>query len=288
MSDPFNTAGAPGAAPNPFAPQTPTAAPQQVNGAAQTGNAAGVPDAPQEIIDLNDPRLTSEALVNTEGDAYATPAPPPAGKYRVKLKLEGLKHDGSDAAKQMWPGKAQGDTVPYLPKTHRDRSGQVDQVYLYTTISATITDPKFPQYEGVPVFDSWVGTFQGRDGSTKVATILSRLQKPDNSPWVAKGEKLNQLAWMDRFAKALSGEPEAGVEVDWEWSCQGCGQEAKAQHKEYPNSIVGMNKFPIDQKSSRPGVPVYVPEMQCQVNRGHQYSKARTRIVGFLGLGELK
>lgn len=244
------------------------------------GHAAGntaISEAPQEIIDLNDPAFTSEVLVNTEGDAYAQPAPPPDGRYRAKLKLEGLK-DAADAA---------GAPVNYLPKKHTNRSGIVDQVYLYTTIKAEIIDPS-GKYDGIPLFDSWVGTFQGRDGSTKVATILARLKKPDGSPWITPGMRINQTAWMELFVKALAGEPEIGVETMWEWSCQGCGEEAKAQGKQYPKSIQGMGKFPLDASKSKPGNPVYSPEMKCQINPAHQFSRARATIARFIALSELK
>lgn len=259
----------------------------QANGHAQVNGQSQISDAPQEVIDLNDPAFTSEVLVNTEGDAYAQPAPPPDGRYRAKLTLEGVKHDGSLTANQMWPGKSAGEVVPYLPKKHTNRSGVVDQMYAYTTIKAGIIDPS-GKYDGINLFDSWVGTFQGRDGSTKIATILARLKKPDGSPWITPGMRINQTAWMELFVKALAGEPEIGVETMWEWSCQGCGEEAKAQGKQYPKSIQGMGKFPLDASKSKPGNPVYSPEMKCQIKPAHQFSRARATIARFIALGELK
>lgn len=290
-SNPFATGAATAGQQNPFAaPQPSPVAPQQTNGAASPIS-ANAPAQEIEQIDLNDPRLQSEQLVNTEGDAYAQPAPLPDARYRVKLKLEGVKHDGSDAARQMWPQNSQGDIVPYLPKNHYNKNGQVDQIYLYTAISATITDPRYPQYEGVTLFDAWVGTGVFGRGSgvvSKVMHILSRLTKPDNTPWVTNGEKIKTLALMDRFTKALAGEPEVGVETNWEWSCQACGEEAEQHGRKRPNSTVGMNKFPLDQKQSRPGHPVYLPEMKCSANPGHGYSKARARIGAVVGLQEVK
>lgn len=246
----------------------------QANGHAGVNGQSQISDAPQEDIDLNDPAFTSEVLVNTEGDAYAQPAPPPDGRYRAKLKLEGLK----DAA---------GAPVNYLPKRHTNRSGIVDQVYLYTAIKAEIIDPS-GKFDGISLFDSWVGTFQGRDGSTKVATILARLKKPDGTPWITPGMRINQTAWMELFVKALAGEPEIGVETMWEWSCQGCGEEAKAAGRQYPKSIQGMGKFPLDASKSKPGAPAFSPEMKCQINPAHQFSRARATIARFIALGELK
>src|SRR2546430_14406481 len=70
--------------------------PSKPNGSAAPGQP--VPsDAPQELIDENDPRLISETLdANLEADAYAQPIPPPDGKYRAKLKLEGVKAEGGE------------------------------------------------------------------------------------------------------------------------------------------------------------------------------------------------
>lgn len=297
-TNPFATGGAaPQGGASPFSTST-TTAPAGANGSAQpqgSAAAAGVPDAPQELIDLDSPLLTSEQLVNTEGDAYAQPAPPPDGKWRAKLKLQGLKHDGSEAAKKLWPGKAEKDIVPYLVKTHKNKAGQVDQVYLYTGIEARIIDPS-GKFDDLPLFDSWVGTFQGRDGSTKVATILRLLKQPNGQPYVESkagtapgaavkaGQSLKQQEWMELFVKALAGEPEIGLESQWEWSCEGCGQEAKAQGKAYPKSITGMQKFP----ASKTVRGAFDPEMPCQVNKAHAYSRARATIARFIGLEDLR
>lgn len=226
-------------------------------------------DAPQDVaeqLDPNDPRLTSEAVdVNAEGDAYALPAPPPDAKYRAKLTLEQVEVAGSK--------------VDYKPM--QSKKAPV-QVYFATGVKATILDAS-GKFDGIPVFDSWVGTFIGKDGSTKVATILARLKKPDGTPWVEKGKKYNHKEWMELLVKALAGEPEIGIETQWEWSCQGCGEEAKKAGKAYPKSIKGMNKFPFDLATEK-----YTPELKCLVVASHGYSRARTTIARFLSLGELK
>jgi len=249
------------------APVTGFTDPQQ--DAAPAANGAGL-DATQEILDPNDPQLTSEAIdVNTEGDAYAFPPPPPDGKYRVKIKL--LAQDD---------GK--GGKLDYIAKKH-DKQG----LYLATGVEAHIIDPT-GKYDNIAVYDRWVGTFMGRDGSTKVSTILARLKQPDGTPWVKPGARLNHKQWMELFVKALAGEPEIGIETQWEWSCQGCGEEAKKAGKPYPKSIIGMQKFPPDASKSKPGAVVYQSEMKCQVNPAHGYSRAQVRIARFLNLSELK
>jgi hypothetical protein len=238
--------------------------------AASTNGAASNLDQSQDVkeaLDPNDPRFTSEALdVNTEGDAYAQPAPPPDGKYRAKLTLEKVRDD-----KQQ-----EHDFMPMLSKK------PPVQAYLATALKASIIDPS-GKYDGIPLYDRWVGTFMGRDGSTKVSTILARLKRPDGQPWIEKNRKYNHKEWMDMLLKALAGEPEIGIETQWEWSCQGCGEEAKKSGGAYPKSVMGMNKFAYDAQKR-----MHVPEMKCQVNVAHGYSRARASISRFLSTSELK
>jgi hypothetical protein len=237
-----------------------------------TNGVAHPSDAPQDVaeaIDPNDPRLTSEALdVNAEGDAYAQPAPPPDAKYRAKLTLE-----------QVPAAKGSNDKVDFAPM--QSKKSPV-QVYFATGIKAVIMDST-GKFDGIPLYDRWVGTFIGRDGSTKVSTILARLKRPDGTPWIEKGKKYNHREWIELLVKALAGEPEIGVETAWEWSCQGCGEEAKKAGKDYPKSIIGMQKFPYDAQQRK-----HIPEMKCQVNPLHGYSRARATIARFLSLSELK
>jgi hypothetical protein len=219
-------------------------------------------------LDINDPRFTSEILdVNTEGDAYAFPAPPPDGKYRVKLKLQQREN-------------AKKEKVNFTPAIW----GKNQQPVLVASVEADIIDPS-GKYDGVKVFDSNVSTFvQGNDKAAKVTTILARLRKPDGTVWAPANAKLGLSAWMELFVKALAGEPEIGIETVWEWSCQGCGKLAKEKGEAYPRAILGMHKFP----PNTGGKPGYQPEMKCQVNPAHGYSRARVTIGRFLHLSELK
>jgi hypothetical protein len=220
-------------------------------------------------IDLNDPLLTSESLTVAEGDAFAEPAPPPDRKWRVKLKLEGVAKEGVS------------DKAPYVPERDVDkRTGQVRGLFLKTVISVTILDPS-GKYDGLhlQVPFRWMDTKPNRDGVSKIMTVLNLLRKPDGTPWVVKGEKLNHLALMERFVKALAGEPEVGAESEWEFNCDVCGQEAKATGK-YAKSVRGMNKFP----PSKTVRGEFDPEMVCPVNRAHGYSKARPLAARFIAL----
>jgi hypothetical protein len=224
-------------------------------------NGAGTP---QNVIDLNDPRLTSEILeANLEADAYAFPPPPPDAKYRAKLKL--VQQENSNKEK-----------MDYLPAVW----GQKEQAVLVASIEASIIDPT-GKYDGIKVYDRNVSTFLGRDGGTKVSTILARLKQPSGDPWVPLNARWTQAQWMQTLVKALAGEPEIGLETIWEWSCQKCGEEAKARKERYPRSVTGMHKFP--QLKGQ-----YQPEMKCSANAAHGYSRARATIGRFLHLSELK
>jgi hypothetical protein len=251
-------------------------------GEAPVNGAAPVSSDVQDVIDPNDPRLVSEAVdVNVEGDAYAQPSPPPDGKYRIKLKLEGIeKADKSHLDYEHTATKK----APVMP-------------YFHTRISATIIDPT-GKYDGIkvyPEFGGYVGTLQNKDRSTKVATILARLKRPDGQPWVNSTMKMDQKGWMDLFVKALAGEPEIGGELQWQASCEQCGKEAKAAREQgkdaaYPANVNGMHRFPQEQsadkrKSAGHG---YSSEVKCQKDASHGYSRAQARIVRFLHTHELK
>ncbi len=234
--------------------------------------------APQEIIDENDPRLVSETLdVNVDADAYAQPAPPPDGKYQAKVKLEGIKVEGSTERKN-WTTK--NTTRPPITP------------FYTTNISCSIIDPS-GKYDGIVVYPQFGGgasTNTRRDGSTQVTTILARIKKPDGTPWATPGLRLQAKGWMELFVKALATEPEIGIETAWEASCMKCGEEMRAKGKgEYPTRTTGMHHFPPEQDASKRKLGMtHSPEMKCQVNPAHGYSRARAIVVRFLHLNELK
>jgi hypothetical protein len=248
--------------------QFPGSAPEEhkTNGATPSGEV-------QELLDPNDPRLVSEDLnANPDADAYAQPAPPPDGKYRVKLKLMRSK-DG------------QGQEVNYLPKLWGKAPGQAVFV---AGVQASIIDPS-GKYDNLSAYDYNVSTFIGRDNATKVTTILNKLRKPDGSPWVAPHTKMAPKAWMDTLVRALAGEPELGIETQWEYSCADCGKAAKQRGEAYPRSVQGMHKFPPEpDKTKRAAGQLFSPEMKCTVNAAHGYGRARITIARFMSLDELK
>jgi hypothetical protein len=240
---------------------------------AEGQSAAQAPsDAPQDLLDPNDPRLVSEELnANPEADAYAQPAPPPDGDYRAKLKL---------VQKEL-----RGQKVDYIPALW---GKSPSQAVFVTGIEASIIDPS-GKYDGLKAYDFNVSTFVGRDSATKVTTILSKLRRPDGKPWADKHTRMAPKAWMDLLVQALAGEPEVGVATQWEWSCADCGKESKAKGTAYAKSVLGMHKFPTEQdKQKRAAGQLFSPEMKCQINAGHGYSRARITIAKFLSLDEMK
>src|SRR5579864_677325 len=100
----------------PWAPQQGSPDSKQDEAKPNGTTAAPVPSSePQDIVDPNDPRLISETLdANLEADAYAQPAPPPDGKYRAKLRLEGVKQDGTDEKKDYGTGMNKKTKIPYF------------------------------------------------------------------------------------------------------------------------------------------------------------------------------
>jgi len=242
----------------------------------QLGPNGGTPQADmpgQNFIDPNDPRLTSEDLnVNVAADAYAQPAPPPDGTYRAKLR-------------HMRPKDQKQQEVDYLAANWGQKN---PQLVLVTGLEASIIDPT-GKYDGLKAFDFNVSTFLGRDNATKVGSILVRLKRPDGSPWVDKNTRGNAKVWMDLFVRALAGEPEIGIETAWEWSCPDCGKVAKAAGTAYPRALVGMHHFPSEQDATkRKAGQLYSPEVKCQVNAAHGFSRCRITIARFLSLDELK
>lgn len=253
--------------------------PWEVNAGQQGASDTGpeVSSAPQELIDENDPRLISEPLdVNVDADAYAQPAPPPDGKYRAKLKLEGVKQEGTSEKKS------------YAPKNF----GKPPVPAYATSISCQLIDAN-GKYDGIvlyPAFGGGVSTAVRRDNSSQVGTILARIKKPDGSAWAPAGVKMNPKEWMELLVKALATEPEIGVETSWEASCRECGEVEKAKGSgKFAARTTGMHHFPpeTDAAKRKAGL-TNSPEIKCAVNPAHGYSKARAIVTRFLHLHELK
>lgn len=226
-------------------------------------------DASSTFIDPNDPRFLSEDLEGSEKDAYARPAPPLEGRpYRAKLKLQPIENPDT---------KVKHDFVGKLDKN--------DNSYLVAKFVANLVDLAGP-YDGLPIYDQFgADTRLNKDGSTKVMTILSALRTPSGDKYFVKGIKHKPKEWMDMFVKALSGEPEVGINIKWTASCAQCGKDAKAardagKDARYPYETEGMNKFPVVRG-------VIQPDLKCQAHPEHGYSRVRIRISQFIPLSDL-
>ena len=232
-------------------------------------------EEPVQLLDENDPRLTSEEIsVDVTKDAYAVRPLPPDRKWRAKLQLVQMEN-------------ANKEKKDYLPAS----VGKDNSPCFQATVQATILGPdeRFEGFKVSPRFGGTVNTLPRRDGSSQVGTILSKLRKPDGTPWAPANARMSHSAWITLLVRALAGEPECGVETNWEASCPECGKEAKAKGEGYPPSIVGMQKFPAEQdKVKRSNGEMFSPEIKCQRNAGHGYFRAYPKIVRFLSLDELK
>lgn len=248
--------------------------PNEANAQDSKPNGAAHPsDDVQNLLDPNDPRLVSEDLkANPDADAWAQPAPPPDGKYRVKLKLarkEDSHQQDVDYIAALW-GKSPGQAV------------------FVAGVEASIIDPS-GKYDGLKAYDFNVSTFVGRDSATKATTLVGKLRKADGSPWATAHTQLPPKGWMELLVKALAAEPEVGIETQWEYSCQACGEAAKKAGEKYPRSVMGMHKFPEERDAAkRRAGQLYSPEMKCPAVAAHGYGRARIAIARFLSLDELK
>lgn len=255
---------------------------QQVNGQAQPQPAHAGQQLPSEqpiaVVDENDPRLTSEPIeYNPQANSFASPPPPPDGKYRAKLRLEGATD-------------AQGNKKDFIAHQTRGGNGKPVLPYYHTAISATILDPS-GKYDGItvyPPFGGFVGTLQDKNGGSKISTILFRVKNAQGVPW-ANNFRGNHRQWMELFIKALQTEPEIGIDIHWEASCQACGEEAKAAGRSYPKGVAGMTHFPLEMskdKAKQQGHG-YSPDWPCPSNKAHGTTRARAVIGEFLSLEDL-
>ena len=261
---------------SPFATTTAVVAP---NGAAASLDATQPAQAPPTLPDINDVALTSETLTAREGDAYATPPPPPDGIYRVKLSLRGVKSEDMKGADiSQYSGGA--DTAPWVADV--DKNGAA---FAKTIMDVKIIDARFPELDGVflQVPFKWTDTKSGgRAQTSRVMTLLTLAGKrPDGQPWVVIGQNYGHKLLIETFVKFLSGEPELNCRSEWSVTCDVCQQAGKATGN-YPKSIEGMHKFPP--LLGKPGQ--YSPDMPCPVNRAHGSTKARAVAAQFFSLPE--
>lgn len=285
MNDPFATGGPTGGTTaSPFGTTTQQPTNQPINGAAN--GAASLDNqtqhVPEPLPDINDPSLTSESLTAREGDAFASPPPPPDGIYRVKLKLRGVKSEDIGGA-DITTYSAGADIAPWVPGIAKDRGGNVTGSFAKTIMDVQIVDTRYPELDGVflQVPFKWTDTRSSQKGLSKIMTILTLAGKrPDGNPWLVIGQNYGHKGLMEVFLKFLAGEPELLARSEWSASCDVCGQAAKASGQAYPKSVDGMQKFPP--VAGKPGQ--YSPDYWCPVNRAHGTTRARAMAVQYYAL----
>ena len=219
-------------------------------------------DSPQEMLDENDPRLTSESLDDrTEADAFAPPPPLPDGKWRARLSQPDLQHDGKPVRHYLrntpWIKNAKGEpTVSYIfgvLATISDLSGKFDGMKLTDSFRKTVIDAKS-------------GTSDASTLIQKCGGVLPR--------------KTTQAERLTNVEKVLSSEPEVIVETAWEVSCASCDEAAKSSGtKKQGVFLKGMHRFPV-----RNGQPD--PEVACP--KCGKLLRGRPVIQRYYALGEVK
>src|ERR1700689_3680600 len=159
----------------------------------------GANGSAHEVIDLNDPQLTSEMLTeNPAGDSYAFPPPPPDGMWRAKLTSLPVKDEKQVEQKYI---------AKRFPKMNKGVA------YLSTAVTAQILDST-GKHDGIKINQYNVKTAITKDGSSDVSTILVRLKQPLTPA--------SQAGRMEQLLKVLASEPELVIETAWEASCENC------------------------------------------------------------------
>jgi hypothetical protein len=233
---------------------------EQGAGDATASNAVGSSNEPS--IDINDPRLTSEALDdNTSVDAYAVPPPAPDGKWRAKLSQVDI-NDGN--------GQPQRFLAKSYPKMENGRP------FLVTNVEASLIDLQ-GKYDGVKLTEYWVKTLvDSKKGTSQASTIVTKAGGT-LPPKSTDADRMNALL------KTLAGLPEVIVETAWEASCQSCQEAAKKSGTKAPRPfLTGMHRFPHSPVAGGG----HDPNVACPTCKG--MARAQVRIVRYWSVKEAK
>ena len=231
--------------------------------ATDAAGSAGGTQHDEAIVDINDPRLTSEAIdINQDADAYAIPNPAPDGKWRAKLKQLDIK-DGN------------GQPQRYIAKSFPKMSN--GKPFLVTNVEASLIDLG-GKYDGVKLTEYWVKTLvDERNGTSQAATIT--LKAGGSIP--PKATDADQMA---SLLKVLATEPEVIVETAWEASCQACQEAAKKSGQKSPKPFLrGEHRFP---QMKVGGVMGHDPNVACPTCKS--LARAQVRIVRYWSVKEGK
>lgn len=232
----------------------------QYDEATQAGAAAAGDSPVAEVLDPNDPRLTSESFADdTTKDAYEIPPPAPDGIWRAKLKLGKVK----DAAGQ------QADW-----KTWSHPNVENGRPMFVAAVDSFLIDLK-GAYDGTRVSDNFVkSAIDSKKNTSQMSTIITKAGGVVPTP-------APERARLDALIKTLAAEPEALVETNWEASCQTCGEKADKAGEKRPRAfLVGMHRFP------QPKTGVFDPRVQCPTCKS--LVRAQVRLFRYYKLGEAK
>lgn len=216
---------------------------------------------PGQVIDINDPQLTSESMTaeDSSQDAFSQPPPPPDGKWRAKLKLVDIK----DADGQLKPVRG--------AKFANMNDGKA---FLVVNVEASLIDVS-GKFDGIKTTQYWVkSAMDKRKNVSEMTTITKAAGGAIASPRAGDKERY------DALAKALAGEPEVIVDVFWEASCQSCQEKAKKAGGKAPKPfLMGMHRFPQSAGKADPVAPCPTCHSSC---------RAQMRIAGFYNVKEMK
>ena len=214
---------------------------------------------PQQLIDPNDPRLTSEVItVNPDADAYAILPPLPDGKWRAKAKQVDIKDDkGQQQRYAVFSRAKMANGAPFFA----------------TNIEYSIIDHS-GEFDGVKLTEYWVKTLvDARKGTSQAATMIGKLggKVPTSG---------NQKVYIDALLATLASEPELILETAWSAECQHCQELAKKRGEKQPRPFLqGMHRFPA---TKTPGV--HDPMVKCPACG--QMVRAQARLVAPFSLKE--
>lgn len=225
---------------------------------APTDQSVASSSEPTQLIDINDPRLTSESLtLNPDADAYAVPPPVSDGKWRAKAKQVDINDDKKQP--QRFAAFSRAKMANGKP-------------FLATNIEFQVIDHS-GKHDGVKLTEYWVKTLlDERKGTSQAATMIHKLG--GKVPPTA-----TQKQTMDLLLQTLAAEPELVIEVAWSAECQTCQETAKKKGDRAPKPfLAGMHRFPQGRNGEKDPI-VGCPVCKSQV-------RAQPRIVGFFSLAE--
>jgi hypothetical protein len=165
-------------------------------------------------IDINDLSLEAETLeLDPTADAFQLPAPPPDGRYRVRLKLG-----------------ERGFERPFSEKKKKR--------YITAHIEARIVAPGL-RWDNVPLFDQATTLIMDSSGTCRMAGLLAALGEVVSARMedTEMGRALN---------KHLAGEHTCDAVTQWEAYCKDCAKTVLRNERNFPSDGKGGHKHVVE------------------------------------------